>query len=136
MARCSWIPIAAISLVLLSSTAASASPDSTEYNNEGTGRPVSAFPIIMYDSDIGLGLGGKGVVRNQLGGHQAFALALLALFGVRCSLPTFSLSAAVAGSSSYGLGFGIVERSIADDFWGCLKRLSNLLPGKILVGTL
>ena len=35
---------------------------------------ISAFPVIMYDSDIGFGFGGKGVVKNQFKKNESFDL--------------------------------------------------------------
>ena len=39
-------------------------------------RTTSAFPILMYDSDIGLGFGGKGVVKNHFKKNESFDLML------------------------------------------------------------
>jgi len=39
-------------------------------------RSISAFPIFMYDSDIGFGFGGKGVVKNQFKKNESFDLML------------------------------------------------------------
>ncbi len=39
-------------------------------------RSISAFPILMYDSDIGSGFGGKGVVKNQFRRNESFDLML------------------------------------------------------------
>ena len=39
-------------------------------------RSVSAFPILMYDLDIGLGFGGKGVLKNQFRLNESFDLML------------------------------------------------------------
>ena len=39
-------------------------------------RSVSAFPILMVDSDIGFGFGGKGVVKNQFKKDESFDLML------------------------------------------------------------
>lgn len=37
---------------------------------------VSAFPILMYDSDIGFGIGGKGIIKNLLKKNESFDLTL------------------------------------------------------------
>ena len=39
-------------------------------------RSLSMFPILMYDSDIGFGFGGKGVVKNQFKKNESFDLML------------------------------------------------------------
>ena len=39
-------------------------------------RSVSFFPFIMYDSDIGFGAGGKGIVKNQFKKNESFDLIL------------------------------------------------------------
>ncbi len=39
-------------------------------------RSISLFPILMYDSDIGFGIGGKGVVKNQFKKDESFDLIL------------------------------------------------------------
>ena len=37
---------------------------------------ISIFPIVMYDSDIGFGLGGKGVLKNGFHRNESFDLTL------------------------------------------------------------
>jgi outer membrane protein assembly factor BamA len=39
-------------------------------------RSASAFPIVMYDSDVGFGFGGKGIVKNQFRQDESFDLIL------------------------------------------------------------
>ncbi len=39
-------------------------------------RTISIFPILMYDSDIGFGFGGKGVIKNQFKRNESFDLIL------------------------------------------------------------
>jgi len=39
-------------------------------------KSISIFPILMYDSDIGFGLGGKGVVKNLYRKNESFDLIL------------------------------------------------------------
>lgn len=39
-------------------------------------RTISVFPILMYDSDIGFGFGGKGVIKNQFKRNESFDLIL------------------------------------------------------------
>jgi len=41
-------------------------------------KSVSVFPILMYDSDIGFGFGGKGVVKNLYQKNESFDLILFA----------------------------------------------------------
>jgi hypothetical protein len=53
----------------------------SESDLEKTDRAVrrqstSAFPILMYDSDIGFGFGGKGIVKNCLRRDESFDLIL------------------------------------------------------------
>ena len=49
--------------------------DEKPYNNRRV-RSISVFPILMYDSDIGFGFGGKGVVKNQFMKNESFDLML------------------------------------------------------------
>jgi len=37
---------------------------------------ISVFPILMYDSDIGFGFGGKGVIKNHFKKNESFDLML------------------------------------------------------------
>lgn len=37
---------------------------------------ISVFPILMYDSDIGFGFGGKGVIKNHFRKNESFDLML------------------------------------------------------------
>jgi outer membrane protein assembly factor BamA len=39
-------------------------------------RSISIFPIIMYDSDIGFGFGGKGIVKNHFKKDESLDLAI------------------------------------------------------------
>ncbi|OVE80410.1 hypothetical protein BVY01_00320 [bacterium I07] len=39
-------------------------------------RSISAFPILIYDSDIGIGFGGKGVVKNHYHRDESFDLMI------------------------------------------------------------
>ncbi|MFQ5584155.1 MAG: BamA/TamA family outer membrane protein [Calditrichia bacterium] len=41
-------------------------------------RSLSLFPILMYDSDIGFGFGGKGILKNQFHRNESFDLILFA----------------------------------------------------------
>ena len=43
-------------------------------------RSISVFPILMYDSDIGFGFGGKGVVKNQFHKNESLDLILFGHF--------------------------------------------------------
>ena len=39
-------------------------------------RSISAFPVLMYDSDIGFGFGGKAVIKNQFKKNESFDFML------------------------------------------------------------
>ena len=71
--RCPYYHIAIIGLAVILLLAGENSvfaldQDSTE-NSETKNKSQSILPIVMYDSDIGLGLGVKGVFKNY-GSHQ------------------------------------------------------------------
>jgi outer membrane protein assembly factor BamA len=52
----------------------------------------SAFPIVMYDSDIGLGIGGKGIVKNTFHKDESFDLVLFGSSrGEQWTVFTFSI---------------------------------------------
>ncbi|MBN1893042.1 BamA/TamA family outer membrane protein [bacterium] len=52
----------------------------------------SAFPIVMYDSDIGLGIGGKGIVKNLYRKDESFDLILFgSTRGEQWAVFTFSI---------------------------------------------
>ena len=52
----------------------------------------SAFPVVMYDSDIGLGIGGKGIVKNRFHSDESFDLILFGSSrGEQWTVFTFSI---------------------------------------------
>ncbi len=55
---------------------------------------TSVFPILMYDSDIGFGFGGKVVTRNRLGRGESFDIVLFGSTG---------------GEQWYALGFSLPD---------------------------
>jgi outer membrane protein assembly factor BamA len=75
-----------------------AGPDSC--STPGGGVPqysTSVFPILMYDSDIGFGFGGKVVTRNRLRWGESFDIVLFGSTG---------------GEQWYALGFSIPDPEI------------------------
>jgi outer membrane protein assembly factor BamA len=61
------------------------------------GRSISAFPILMYDSDIGFGLGGKAVVKNLYQKDESMDLTMFGSskgeqwFAFTFSMPDFEI---------------------------------------------
>ena len=55
-------------------------------------RSGSGFPIVMYDSDIGFGFGGRGVVKNLMKKNESFDMILFAsTLGEQWYVFTFSI---------------------------------------------
>ncbi len=54
----------------------SANASNSDVNEQETERKLSVFPILMYDSDIGLGLGCKCVIKNNFKNNESFDLIL------------------------------------------------------------
>ena len=66
-----------ISLVFLSGRIISKSAEKSELQKNNIRKlSISVFPILMYDSDIGFGFGGKGVVKNHFKKNESFDLML------------------------------------------------------------
>ncbi len=64
---------------------------------QNSGALLNAFPILMYDSDIGFGFGGKGVLKNYFQQRESFDLTLFASskgeqwYAFQFSLPDYEL---------------------------------------------
>ncbi|NQV17948.1 MAG: BamA/TamA family outer membrane protein [Armatimonadetes bacterium] len=54
----------------------SASTSNSDMNEQETVSKLSVFPILMYDSDIGFGFGGKGVIKNRFKRNESFDIIL------------------------------------------------------------
>ncbi|MCK5051441.1 MAG: BamA/TamA family outer membrane protein [Candidatus Cloacimonetes bacterium] len=67
-----WKIIFFVLLTIFSSFSSIAYADANNLNK----KTVNLFPILMYDSDIGFGLGGKGVIKNQFQRNESFDLIL------------------------------------------------------------
>ena len=68
-----------VSLILLftyQSAFSMSEADTTGQKMSSRKRSVSIFPILMYDSDIGLGFGGKGIIKNQFKLNESFDLII------------------------------------------------------------
>ncbi|HEX9934481.1 MAG TPA: hypothetical protein VGB38_04730 [bacterium] len=86
-------------------------------------RSASIFPILMYNSDIGCGFGGKGVVRNALHRNESFDLML---FGSSKGEQTYALSFSIPDfelrqGRSYALALDLnvsFEKMLKSNFFG------------------
>ena len=81
------------------------------------------FPIIMYDTDVGFGTGGKAVFRNQMGWRESFDLTLfLSTKGERWYRFAFSLpDAELRQGTRYPLAvdfFVDYDKMIKNSFFG------------------
>ena len=74
-----------------------------------TKKSFSGFPILMYDSDIGFGYGGKGKFVNYLGRKESFDLILFnSSKGERWYVFTFSIpDTEIRQGKRYGLSFDL-----------------------------
>jgi outer membrane protein assembly factor BamA len=91
------------------SISASPEPGPTAEPLPGTKKSFSGFPILMYDSDIGLGYGGKGKFVNYLGRKESFDLILFnSSKGERWYVFTFSIpDTEIRQGKRYGLSFDL-----------------------------
>ncbi len=79
MAKILRCVIVSVILVLVCGNASSESSTDTTSPQEAQRKGSrSVFPILMFDSDIGFGFGGKGVIRNQLEQSESFDLTIFA----------------------------------------------------------
>lgn len=80
---------------------------------------LTLFPILMYDSDVGLGFGGKGVLINQLNHSESFDLTLFGSsrgeqwYAFTFSMPDYELrqGAAYAGAMDLKIEFNKILKS-------------------------
>lgn len=63
-------------LSILQFTQATAQEDRSDQRSDTKKKSISIFPILMYDSDIGFGFGGKGVIKNQFRHNESYDLTL------------------------------------------------------------
>ncbi len=86
-------------------------------------RSISVFPILMYDSDIGFGFGGKGVVKNQFKSNESFDLILFgSTKGEQWYVFTFSIpDFEIRQSTRYPLAFDMkleYDKFLKSNFFG------------------
>ncbi len=63
-------------LFLIATGVEAVESDSTEQRTRLLRKSRSLFPILMYDSDVGVGMGGKAILKNYLGRQESFDLLL------------------------------------------------------------
>jgi outer membrane translocation and assembly module TamA len=83
----------------------------------------SAFPILMYDSDIGLGIGGKGIVKNRFHRDESFDLILFGSSkGEQWTVFTFSIpDFEIRQGKRYPLAFDLsveYDKLLKSNFFG------------------
>ncbi|MEW6456813.1 MAG: BamA/TamA family outer membrane protein [Acidobacteriota bacterium] len=83
----------------------------------------SAFPILMYDSDIGFGYGGKGIIKNIFKKDESFDLILFnSTKGEHWYVFTFSIpDFEIRQRKAYPLSFDLkieYDRILKDNFFG------------------
>ncbi len=71
-----YIIIYAILLLVCQYAFSASSMETTAQPIPSRKSSTSVFPILMFDSDIGFGLGGKGVIKNQLKHRESFDLTI------------------------------------------------------------
>jgi len=90
----------------------------------------SAFPIVMYDSDIGLGIGGKGIVKNSLRADESFDLILFGSSkGEQWTVFTFSIpDFEIRQGKRYPLSFDLsveYDKLLKSNFFGIGNGSAN-----------
>ncbi len=83
----------------------------------------SAFPIVMYDSDIGLGFGGKGIIKNHFSADESLDLILFgSTRGEQWTVFTFSIpDFEIRQGKRYPLAFDIAveyDKLLKSNFFG------------------
>jgi outer membrane protein assembly factor BamA len=83
----------------------------------------SAFPVVMYDSDIGLGIGGKGILKNRFRGDESFDLILFGSSkGEQWTVFTFSIpDFEIRQGKRYPLAFDLsveYDKLLKSNFFG------------------
>jgi outer membrane protein assembly factor BamA len=83
----------------------------------------SAFPILMYDSDIGLGFGGRGIIKNLFKADESFDLILFAStlgeqwYAFTFSIPDFEIRQGTAYSIAFDLKFEF-DKYLKSNYFG------------------
>jgi outer membrane protein insertion porin family len=86
-------------------------------------RSISVFPILMYDSDIGFGFGGKGIVKNNFQKNESFDLILFgSTKGEQWYVFTFSIpDFEIRQNTRYPLAFDLrleYDKFLKSNFFG------------------
>ena len=86
-------------------------------------RSFSAFPILTYGSDVGFGLGGKGVLKNQFQRNESFDLILFgSTKGEQWYFLTFALpDVEIRQGKRYALAFDVkleYDKILRSNFFG------------------
>jgi len=96
-----------------------------QHPQESGGNRLSynVFPIIMYDSDIGFGFGGKGIVKNLCQKNESFDLILFASTkGEQWYVFTFSIpDFEIRQGKKYDLAFDVIfefDKYLKSNFFG------------------
>jgi outer membrane protein assembly factor BamA len=85
-------PIVSVSTIIFTLATAQGESAVPREAQQERGISLSAFPIIMYDSDVGFGFGGKGIIKNLLKKNESFDLILFgSTKGERWGVFTFAI---------------------------------------------
>lgn len=110
-------------LFLLNSQVLLGSEENSKKKTEEKELTWSAFPILMYDSDIGFGLGGRAIIKNLFGADESFDLILFAStlgeqwYAFTFSIPDFEIRQGTRYSLAFDLKFEF-DKYLKSNFFG------------------
>jgi outer membrane protein assembly factor BamA len=115
--------IAVFSLLSAHCVFSQAQSEITDQQTTSKRRSTSVFPILMYDSDIGFGFGGKGIVKNQFQSNESFDLILFgSTKGEQWYVFTFSIpDFEIRQGTCYPLAFDVkveYDKYLKSNFFG------------------
>ncbi len=117
-------------LSLIQYPPANAQEDTLGRQKETRKRSISILPIFMYDSDIGFGLGGKGIIKNQFRHNESYDLTLFSStkgeqwYEFAFSIPDFE----IRHNSGYPLAFDAkleYDKILKSNFFGFGNNSEN-----------
>jgi outer membrane protein assembly factor BamA len=124
MNKYSWHNITLIIFLTISLTGfIKAQQDSTRQELSANQISYSMFPVLMYDSDIGFGFGGKGIIKNQFRRDESFDLTLFgSTKGEQWYVFTFSIpDFEIRQGTDYPIGFDLkleYDKFLKSNFFG------------------
>jgi len=119
-----------ILLFILQYPSAIAQEETSNRQMETRRRSISIFPILMYDSDIGFGFGGKSIIKNQLRYNESYDLTLFGStkgeqwYAFTFSIPDFE----IRHGTRYPVAFDVkleYDKILKSNFFGLGNNSKN-----------